>query len=175
MEQFWRFYSHLVRPGDLSGHSDFHLFKEGIKPMWEVINKRRLPTAVCLTPVLPLTCLTPPPSPSCLPVRMSPTAAGASGSSACVKVWPVDSGRTSSWPCWESSSWWERRSVAPSSPYASRYGPQTEAAQAEVPHCSLSVTILLVVQLVRNQMLRKTHFLEAFNAAVLCLLCLERR
>ena len=36
MEQFWRFYSHLVRPGDLSGHSDFHLFKEGIKPMWEV-------------------------------------------------------------------------------------------------------------------------------------------
>ncbi|KAF3837615.1 hypothetical protein F7725_005079, partial [Dissostichus mawsoni] len=36
VEQFWRFYSHLVRPGDLSGHSDFHLFKEGIKPMWEV-------------------------------------------------------------------------------------------------------------------------------------------
>ncbi|XP_035772258.1 eukaryotic translation initiation factor 4E type 2-like [Neolamprologus brichardi] len=35
VEQFWRFYSHLVRPGDLSGHSDFHLFKEGIKPMWE--------------------------------------------------------------------------------------------------------------------------------------------
>uniref|UniRef100_A0A3Q1GSL1 Eukaryotic translation initiation factor 4E type 2-like n=1 Tax=Acanthochromis polyacanthus TaxID=80966 RepID=A0A3Q1GSL1_9TELE len=25
----------MVRPGDLSGHSDFHLFKEGIKPMWE--------------------------------------------------------------------------------------------------------------------------------------------
>lgn len=35
MEQFWRFYSHMVRPGDLTGHSDFHLFKEGIKPMWE--------------------------------------------------------------------------------------------------------------------------------------------
>ncbi|CAF91364.1 unnamed protein product [Tetraodon nigroviridis] len=35
VEQFWRFYSHLIRPGDLSGHSDFHLFKEGIKPMWE--------------------------------------------------------------------------------------------------------------------------------------------
>ncbi|XP_066892950.1 eukaryotic translation initiation factor 4E type 2-like [Kogia breviceps] len=33
--QFWRFYSHMVRPGDLTGHSDFHLFKEGIKPMWE--------------------------------------------------------------------------------------------------------------------------------------------
>ncbi|TRY69724.1 hypothetical protein DNTS_035407, partial [Danionella cerebrum] len=35
VEQFWRFYSHMSRPGDLTGHSDFHLFKEGIKPMWE--------------------------------------------------------------------------------------------------------------------------------------------
>ncbi|KAH0509399.1 Eukaryotic translation initiation factor 4E type 2 [Microtus ochrogaster] len=35
VEQFWKFYSHMVRPGDLTGHSDFHLFKEGIKPMWE--------------------------------------------------------------------------------------------------------------------------------------------
>ncbi|XP_073482572.1 eukaryotic translation initiation factor 4E type 2 isoform X1 [Aquarana catesbeiana] len=35
VEQFWRFYSHMVRPGELTGHSDFHLFKEGIKPMWE--------------------------------------------------------------------------------------------------------------------------------------------
>ncbi|XP_049617833.1 eukaryotic translation initiation factor 4E type 2 [Syngnathus scovelli] len=35
VEQFWKFYSHLVHPGDLSGPSDFHLFKEGIKPMWE--------------------------------------------------------------------------------------------------------------------------------------------
>uniref|UniRef100_A0A8C0Q3G1 Eukaryotic translation initiation factor 4E family member 2 n=2 Tax=Canis lupus familiaris TaxID=9615 RepID=A0A8C0Q3G1_CANLF len=35
VEQFWRFYSHMVRPEDLTGHSDFHLFKEGIKPMWE--------------------------------------------------------------------------------------------------------------------------------------------
>ncbi|KAG7255072.1 hypothetical protein CRUP_005278 [Coryphaenoides rupestris] len=37
VEQFWRLYSHLVRPGDLTGHSDFHLFKEGIKPMWETL------------------------------------------------------------------------------------------------------------------------------------------
>ena len=34
-EQFWNIYSHLVRPGDLSSHSDLHVFKEGIKPMWE--------------------------------------------------------------------------------------------------------------------------------------------
>ncbi|XP_071376116.1 eukaryotic translation initiation factor 4E family member 2 related sequence 1 [Centroberyx affinis] len=41
VEQFWKFYSHLVRPGDLTGHSDFHLFKEGIKPMWEDEANRR--------------------------------------------------------------------------------------------------------------------------------------
>jgi len=35
VEQFWSYYSYLIRPSDLSGHSDFHLFKDGIKPMWE--------------------------------------------------------------------------------------------------------------------------------------------
>ena len=35
-EQFWKLFSHLVRPGDLNSHSDFHLFKKGIKPLWEV-------------------------------------------------------------------------------------------------------------------------------------------
>ncbi|ELW63112.1 Eukaryotic translation initiation factor 4E type 2 [Tupaia chinensis] len=34
-ERFWRLYSHMVRPWDLTGHSDIHLSKEGIKPMWE--------------------------------------------------------------------------------------------------------------------------------------------
>ena len=34
-EQFWSLYSHLVKPGELPSHSDFHLFKMGIKPMWE--------------------------------------------------------------------------------------------------------------------------------------------
>lgn len=34
-EQFWKLFSHLVRPGDLNSHSDFHLFKKGIKPLWE--------------------------------------------------------------------------------------------------------------------------------------------
>lgn len=37
VEQFWSYYCHLVRPCELSGHSDFHLFKDGIKPMWEVL------------------------------------------------------------------------------------------------------------------------------------------
>nr|CAD7413174.1 unnamed protein product [Timema poppensis] len=35
VEQFWSLYSHLARPCDLQSHSDFHLFKDGIKPMWE--------------------------------------------------------------------------------------------------------------------------------------------
>ena len=34
-EQFWKIYSHLVRPDDLQSPADFHVFKEGIKPMWE--------------------------------------------------------------------------------------------------------------------------------------------
>lgn len=36
MEQFWRHYCHIARPSDLTGHTDYHLFKEGIRPMWEV-------------------------------------------------------------------------------------------------------------------------------------------
>ena len=35
VESFWALYSYLVRPSDLSSYSDFHLFKDGIKPMWE--------------------------------------------------------------------------------------------------------------------------------------------
>nr|SVE74390.1 EOG090X0BMA [Daphnia barbata] len=35
VEQFWSYYCHLIKPCELSGHSDFHLFKDGIKPMWE--------------------------------------------------------------------------------------------------------------------------------------------
>jgi len=34
-EQFWNIYNHLVRPAELSSHSDLHVFKDGIKPMWE--------------------------------------------------------------------------------------------------------------------------------------------
>ncbi|XP_021963258.1 eukaryotic translation initiation factor 4E type 2 isoform X2 [Folsomia candida] len=35
VEQFWALYSHLVRPSDLNSPSDFFVFKDGIKPMWE--------------------------------------------------------------------------------------------------------------------------------------------
>lgn len=35
VEQFWKAYSHMKRPGDLNGHCDIHLFKQGIKPLWE--------------------------------------------------------------------------------------------------------------------------------------------
>jgi translation initiation factor 4E len=34
-EQFWGLYTHLVRPSKLPVGTDYHLFREGIKPMWE--------------------------------------------------------------------------------------------------------------------------------------------
>ncbi|GFQ79966.1 eukaryotic translation initiation factor 4E type 2 [Trichonephila clavata] len=35
VEKFWGIYGHLIRPSEMALHSDFHLFKLGIKPMWE--------------------------------------------------------------------------------------------------------------------------------------------
>jgi len=35
VEQFWSIYSYLIRPNQLSGHCDLHVFKHGIKPLWE--------------------------------------------------------------------------------------------------------------------------------------------
>ncbi|XP_059145633.1 eukaryotic translation initiation factor 4E type 2-like isoform X1 [Physella acuta] len=35
VEQFWNIYSYITRPSDMTGHVDYHLFKEGIRPMWE--------------------------------------------------------------------------------------------------------------------------------------------
>ncbi|XP_054168446.1 eukaryotic translation initiation factor 4E type 2-like [Oppia nitens] len=35
VDQFWAIYSHLVRPNELTGHCDLHVFKHGIRPMWE--------------------------------------------------------------------------------------------------------------------------------------------
>ncbi len=37
VEGFWSLYSHLARLSQLPPHSDVHLFKMGIKPMWEVM------------------------------------------------------------------------------------------------------------------------------------------
>ncbi|KAH6573277.1 hypothetical protein BASA61_003751 [Batrachochytrium salamandrivorans] len=34
-EEFWGAFSHMKRPGDLSNISDYHLFKKGIRPIWE--------------------------------------------------------------------------------------------------------------------------------------------
>lgn len=36
VEGFWRLYNHMMRPNDLPNTMDYHLFKTGIKPMWEV-------------------------------------------------------------------------------------------------------------------------------------------
>merc|ERR1711974_454259 len=35
------YYNHLIRPNDLPNTSDYHLFKEGIKPVWEDAANRR--------------------------------------------------------------------------------------------------------------------------------------
>lgn len=34
-EEFWTLYAHLRRPGILPHVSDYHFFKEGIRPVWE--------------------------------------------------------------------------------------------------------------------------------------------
>lgn len=36
MEDFWGTFSHIAPVGELPFSSDYHLFKKGIKPMWEV-------------------------------------------------------------------------------------------------------------------------------------------
>uniref|UniRef100_A0A0R3QSC2 eIF-4F 25 kDa subunit n=1 Tax=Brugia timori TaxID=42155 RepID=A0A0R3QSC2_9BILA len=35
VEQFWNTYCFLKRPADINEKVDFHMFKEGIKPVWE--------------------------------------------------------------------------------------------------------------------------------------------
>lgn len=35
VERFWKYYTHFKSPSDLNGHVDYHLFKHGVKPMWE--------------------------------------------------------------------------------------------------------------------------------------------
>ncbi len=41
VETFWTIYSHLKRPSQLPSVSDYHIFKEGIRPVWEdEANKR---------------------------------------------------------------------------------------------------------------------------------------
>ncbi|CAK4070000.1 unnamed protein product [Aphanomyces euteiches] len=41
VQGFWRVYNHLIRPNDLPNTTDYHLFKSGIKPMWEDAANRR--------------------------------------------------------------------------------------------------------------------------------------
>ena len=35
VEQFWDVYNHLIRPSDLPTTTDYHFFRDGIKPTWE--------------------------------------------------------------------------------------------------------------------------------------------
>ena len=35
VEEFWTTYNYLVRPNSLTNGTDYHFFREGIKPTWE--------------------------------------------------------------------------------------------------------------------------------------------
>lgn len=35
VEKFWYLYAHMARPQDIQGHADIHMFKAGIRPLWE--------------------------------------------------------------------------------------------------------------------------------------------
>ncbi|KAI4261035.1 MAG: hypothetical protein L6R42_003758, partial [Xanthoria sp. 1 TBL-2021] len=41
VESFWTVYTHLKRPSTLSAVSDYHLFKKGIRPVWEDEENKR--------------------------------------------------------------------------------------------------------------------------------------
>jgi len=40
-QQFWRVYIHLKRPSSLPTVSDYHFFRDGIRPVWEDEENRR--------------------------------------------------------------------------------------------------------------------------------------
>ncbi len=44
VEGFWGCYCHLARPSTLPNPTDIHLFKEGIRPLWEVRDFQHLLT-----------------------------------------------------------------------------------------------------------------------------------
>jgi len=35
VEDFWRYYNHMVKPSKMDNNANYHLFKKDIKPMWE--------------------------------------------------------------------------------------------------------------------------------------------
>jgi len=35
VEDFWRYYNHMVKPSKIETNSNYHFFKKGVKPMWE--------------------------------------------------------------------------------------------------------------------------------------------
>ena len=35
IEEFWSIYNYLVRPHELPATTDYHFFREGVKPTWE--------------------------------------------------------------------------------------------------------------------------------------------
>ena len=40
IEEFWRVYAHVIRPSKMAIATDYHLFKEGITPLWEDVKNK---------------------------------------------------------------------------------------------------------------------------------------
>jgi hypothetical protein len=57
VEGFWCTYCHLSKPSAVPNYSDFHLFKSGIRPLWEV-GFLLTPQGVCESPGWLRHCLT---------------------------------------------------------------------------------------------------------------------
>jgi len=38
VEDFWRYFNHLAKPSQIANNSNYHLFKKGVKPLWEDAN-----------------------------------------------------------------------------------------------------------------------------------------
>jgi len=41
VEDFWRYYNHMVKPSRIETNSNYHFFKEGIRPVWEDEENKR--------------------------------------------------------------------------------------------------------------------------------------
>lgn len=41
VEDFWRYYNHMMKPSKIENNSNYHFFKKGIKPMWEDSNNAK--------------------------------------------------------------------------------------------------------------------------------------
>ena len=44
VEDFWGVYNNLMQPSELDKNANYHIFKQGIKPLWEHKDNRHVST-----------------------------------------------------------------------------------------------------------------------------------